>query len=214
VIQAGLVLGMAVAEFGLGFFGMPILTGMALVAEDGFTLVLGEKWRAAVLPFQLLSAVGALMVFSASLPPLFNALGRPDINLKYTATCTLLLPAGFALLGVPYGLVGICVVWLIVYPAIVTGLVCLTRRVTGLRLRDLLAAQMPVAGAVLFMAGVVLAAQRGMGDWDLVPARLGVAIILGVLAYASSIWLFARRTVLADLGGLLRELKHQPHSRR
>jgi O-antigen/teichoic acid export membrane protein len=191
----------------LGFFAIPALTGMALVANDAFTVLLGEKWQSAILPFRLLSAVGLLMVFSASLPPLFNALGRPDINLKYTATCTAVMPLGFVLFGIPYGLVGICVVWLVFYPVLVSGLVFLTRRITGLRLSELLRAQVPVAIAVLTMAGLVLTAQGATSSWNLIAARLGLTIALGVLAYGSFVWMFARHTVLADLGTLLRELR-------
>src|SRR5262249_38681599 len=79
----------------LMFFSMPTLIGMALVAPDAFAVVLGERWVPAVLPFQLLSGAGLLMVLSHSLPPVFNALGRPDINMKYTLVCTLLFPACF-----------------------------------------------------------------------------------------------------------------------
>ncbi len=75
----------------LGFLGMPAMAGMALVAEDGFALVLGPRWQPAVLPFQLLSVVGILMVYGVSLPPLLNALGRPDVNVRYAGTCTLLV---------------------------------------------------------------------------------------------------------------------------
>jgi O-antigen/teichoic acid export membrane protein len=191
----------------LGFFGIPALTGMALVADDGFRLVLGEQWLPAVRPFQLLSVAGTLMVFSASLPPLFNALGRPDINLKYTATCTLVLPLGFVLLGQPYGLIGICMAWLVLYPFLVGGLVCCTRRLTGVGLGDLVRAQVPVLAAAGFMVGVVMAGQwclRGVGP---IGVRLGVSIALGAGAYSGFLGLFARKTVLVDLGVFLRELK-------
>src|SRR5207253_6738045 len=64
----------------IGFIGMPVTVGMALVAEDGIIVVLGEKWRLAVLPFQLLCVSGLFRVYSAMFPMLFNALGRPDLN--------------------------------------------------------------------------------------------------------------------------------------
>ena len=65
-----------------GFLGMPAMVGMALVAPDAFALLLGPRWLPAVLPFQLLAVVGVLMLYSHALPPLFNALGRPGINLR------------------------------------------------------------------------------------------------------------------------------------
>ena len=66
----------------LSVVGMPVLTGMALVANEAFVLLLGEKWIPAIRPFQLLCMVGAIMVVKTSLPPLITALGRPDLNVK------------------------------------------------------------------------------------------------------------------------------------
>ncbi|MBY0232183.1 MAG: lipopolysaccharide biosynthesis protein, partial [Gemmataceae bacterium] len=73
----------------LGAIAVPVLAGMALVADDAFPLVLGEKWNPAILPFQLLSLVGILNVLVYTLSPLLNALGRPDLNFRYTFACAL-----------------------------------------------------------------------------------------------------------------------------
>jgi O-antigen/teichoic acid export membrane protein len=191
----------------LGFAGVPTLTGMALVAEDAFAVVLGEKWLQAVLPFQFLSCVGILMVFSASLPPLFNALGRPDVNVKYTVVCTLVFLPAFMLGGLVHGLIGICLVWLAVYPVLVAGLVWATRGLTGLQPIVLLRAQVPVLVAALIMTTAVVGTRWSLHGLVPVPVRLVLSIAVGVLAYGGGLWLVARRTVLADLGTLWRELR-------
>jgi O-antigen/teichoic acid export membrane protein len=191
----------------LGFLGVPTLVGMALVAPDAFALVLGPKWTPAVLPFQLLSVVGILMVYSYSLPPLFNALGRPEINLRYTATCTVLFPLAFLAGGLLAGLTGICVAWLILYPLAVATLVHLTRSVTGVGLDDLLRAQLPVAGAALCMIGVVLAVQAALADASWPWLRLGACIVAGAATYAGVMLVFARHTVLADVRRLMGEMR-------
>jgi O-antigen/teichoic acid export membrane protein len=191
----------------LGFLGMPALAGMALVAEDGFAVVLGPRWASAVLPFQLLSVVGILMVYGASLPPLLNALGRPDINLRYTATCTLIYPAAFLLAATMAGVIGVCIAWLILYPVLIGTLVALTHRLTGVGLGALVWAQRTVVGAVLFMVAVVLAVRWGMADDERVWLRLVVSIAAGVAAYTGVMLALARNTVLADVRGLVRELR-------
>src|SRR5262249_53789786 len=48
----------------LSFLGMPVLGGMAIVADDAFALFLGEKWLPAVVPFQVLAVVGMIMTVS------------------------------------------------------------------------------------------------------------------------------------------------------
>jgi len=76
----------------LGFLGIPTLVGMAIVAPEAFGLVLGAKWLPSVLPFRLLAVVGIFMIYAGSLPPMFDAIGRPDITLRYSAACALLFP--------------------------------------------------------------------------------------------------------------------------
>jgi O-antigen/teichoic acid export membrane protein len=191
----------------LGFFGMPVLVGMALVAPDAFSLVLGERWAQAVLPFQLLSVVGIVRLYAASLPPLFNALGRPDVNLRYTAVCALVLPAGFYVGGSLAGLEGVCIAWLVLYPLIVAGLLVATRELTGLGLGEMLFAQRAVLGGVLFMTAVVLLVRWGLADLSWPWLRLGVSCAIGAASYAGFLLVFARHTVLADLRRLYRELR-------
>src|SRR5262249_3525686 len=94
--------------------GLPVLAGMALVAPDGLPLVLGDQWGQAVLPLQLLCPVGFVMMVGSAMGPFLNALGRPDLNVRYTAACTIVLPVtflgagwwGIALGGGEGGLVG------------------------------------------------------------------------------------------------------------
>ena len=190
-----------------GFLGIPALVGLALVAPDAFRLILGEKWLPAVLPFQMLTGVGVVMLYSASLPPLLNSLGRPDINLRYTAACTLLLPASFLAGGYLAGLQGICLAWLLLFPLIVAALVVCTRSITGIGLLALLRVQVPVIGAVMVMAVVVLIVQGCLNSILEPWLRLVAAISAGAVSYAGVMLLLARRTVLADLLALWREMR-------
>src|SRR5262245_34595113 len=191
----------------LGFFGLPALVGMMLVADDAFLLVFGSKWTPAVLPFQLLSGAGCVMILSHSLPPVFNALGRPDLNLKYTALCTIIFPACFVPAGQAYGLYGICLVWVVVYPLMVAGLFMLTRHVTGVGLVGLLQVQAPILAAIACMTGAVLTVRWALADAEGTWLRLGASIAAGALSYAGWMLLVARRTVLADLRSLWSELR-------
>jgi O-antigen/teichoic acid export membrane protein len=193
----------------LGLLGAPVLVGMALVAEDAIPVVLGARWLPAVLPFRLLSLVGMVMIVGASLPPLFNALGRPDINLRYTAACAALLPVSFFLLGKAFGVLGVCLAWLVGYPVIVAVLVWSTRRVTGFGLREFLGAQTWVFLALLWMVAWVLLV-RWLA-WDVAaPTRLALQIVTGVLAYAGCLWPIRHRTPLANLRSLLRRGRPEP----
>ena len=191
----------------LSLLGMPVLGGMAIVADDAFALLLGERWLPAVVPFQVLAFVGMLMTVSYSLPPLINALGRPDINLRYTIISTIILPSGFVILGLTHGLVGICWAWLILSPLIEVWIVHSTRHLTGCSVKDLAVAQLPVVMGVIAMAATTLMAKHLLSDVSPAVLRLGATILVGAATYTSFMLLVARRTVVADLRMLLRELR-------
>jgi O-antigen/teichoic acid export membrane protein len=194
----------------LTFVIAPALVGLALVAADGIPLLLGERWTDAVLPFQLLCPVGVIMVVSAALHQTFAALGRPDLTLKYNIVCALVLPAAFFMAAAFYGTVGVCIVWLVLTPLLVTVLLQATRGVTGIGVLDVLRSQLPVLAGVAVMTASVLLVQWALADDSRSGARLAAAIATGALIYAGWMLATARATVLADLRGLWHELRGKP----
>ena len=191
----------------LSLLGMPVLGDMAIVADDAFALVLGEKWLPAVVPFRVLAVVGMWMTVSYSLSPLINALGRPDINLRYTIISTIVLPTGFVILGLTHGLIGICLAWLILYPLIEVWIVHSTRHLTGCGVKDLAIAQLPVVMGVVAMAATTLLCRKLLADLSPAVLRLAATILVGAVTYVGFMLIVARRTVVADLQRLLQELR-------
>jgi O-antigen/teichoic acid export membrane protein len=191
----------------LTLISAPAMIGMALVADDAIPILLGSQWTPAVLPFRILAPVGVIMVVSYSTPPLFNALGRPEINVRFTGLLTALFPASFAVAGWFGGLIGICLVWAILYPLVVAGLLYLTRSITGISLGDLLRTLAPVLLGVVAMTAAVLLV-RQLGAWTEPSAvRLIVSIATGAIVFSAWIWLTARTTVVPSVILLVRELR-------
>ncbi len=60
----------------------PISVGMALIAPSFVPVVLGEEWKPMILPLQLLSVFGLLHAITRHFGGVFNALNRPDYNMK------------------------------------------------------------------------------------------------------------------------------------
>ena len=104
-----------------GFLATPALVGLALVAQDAILVVLGAKWLPAVLPLQIMSLAGVVMVLGSSIDVLYNALGRPDINFRFTALSVVVYPPLFYLCGRYWGLTGVALVWAICYPIMVAA---------------------------------------------------------------------------------------------
>jgi O-antigen/teichoic acid export membrane protein len=190
----------------LGLIGLPVMAGLALVADDAIPLILGAKWAPAVLPFQVMSLAGMSMVLVNSLPPLFGVINRPDVNLRYSAACALTLPPAFYLLGRAYGATGVALAWTLIHPALGVGLVWATRHLTGLTLRKILAALAPCLAGLAAMIATVGAVRAGLAGRPAAP-RLALSIAAGILSYTPVAWWLGRRTVVADLRTLLGELR-------
>ena len=197
----------------LSVIAVPALTGLALIADDAIPLLLGEKWRGAVLWFQLLSPVGALMVVAATVPPLLLALGRPDLNLRYTAACAILYPPTFYVAALLDGVRGVCIAWLVLYPILAGCLIQLTRPITTVSLLDVIAVHRQILVGDAAMIAAVLAV-RLVAPWDswespalAIGARLVFSIVIGAATYTLWIAAFARSTVVADVFALMREIR-------
>jgi O-antigen/teichoic acid export membrane protein len=185
----------------------PAITGLALVGNDIVTLVLGTKWQPAVLLLQLVSPSSVLMVISASMASLLNALGRPDVNVKYNAACAIIMPLAFLAGAASFGLIGICLAWLIAYPLIVAGYIHFSRRITGLALKDFFTMLLPIFSGVACMTVVVLLVRWALAGDDPSLVRLCVSVVCGGLTYLGWNLVFARKTVVANILLFVREFR-------
>jgi len=191
----------------LGVLGLPLLVGMALMAGDGVPGILGEKWQSAVLPLQMLSIVGMVMLVSTSITPLFNTLGRPDINLKYAFICVLVLSPSFCVMASVSGISGVCLAWVVLYPIIVGSFITLNRRLLGFGVIDIVRAIFPILCAVIFMSFTVTTTQWIVKDDQSLVTRLTLPISIGVISYVSFTWIIARRTIFRDVNAIWREFR-------
>ncbi|MGL4555329.1 MAG: hypothetical protein ACRC33_29530, partial [Gemmataceae bacterium] len=135
---------------------------------------------------------------------LYNAVGRPDVMLKYTAVCVVVLPVAFTVGGTLGGLEGVCLAWLLVYPLTVVVLLARTRALLGFGPAAFVAAQLPVIGGAVAMTGAVLLVRLWL---DPGPARLAASVGAGAVTYGLLMTTLARDTVLADVRALWRELR-------
>ena len=93
----------------------PVLVGLCLVANDFVTIVLGEKWTPAIFLFQVLCISGIIKCLASQSPPILNAIGKPQINVRYTLLMTLIMPLTFFIMS-RYGIEWVAMSWLVVYP--------------------------------------------------------------------------------------------------
>jgi O-antigen/teichoic acid export membrane protein len=170
----------------MSFLAFPVLWGMSSIAPELVAVLLGDKWKLAVLPFQLLSLVIPIRMISNLMSPAVMGLGRPDIEFFNLLFASVVIPIGI-LIGVHWGLLGVSLAWVILYPLVFLRYVSRVVRVLEIRMVDVfLAMARPVLGAFIMYAAVMgIRAVLGTdaeGIWYLV-----LLIICGAMVYGGMI---------------------------
>jgi O-antigen/teichoic acid export membrane protein len=101
----------------VSFFSFPIFFGLVAVAPEGIPLILGPKWGSIVIPFQIICLTLPLKAISPILPPAIFAINRPGVNVVNMLITSLLMGTAF-FMGVRFGIMGLCLAWLFVYPLV------------------------------------------------------------------------------------------------
>jgi O-antigen/teichoic acid export membrane protein len=166
----------------------PVFVGTASVAPEFVRVILGPRYEQAILPLVLLCLAMPFQLIASLLPAAVNGMGRPGIEFVNKLFAVLVMPAAF-LIGVQWGLTGLCLAWVIAFPLVLAFQVHRAAPVVAFRERNLLRSLAPVVGATLFMAAVVAGLRAvplrdALGSvWELV-----VLVLAGVAAYAGYVW--------------------------
>ena len=172
----------------------PVFFGISSVAPELVHVVLGEKWLDTILPLQILSIAMALRMLNIT-DPVLNALGRPDAGAKVFAIGCIVMPIAF-LIGIRWGLVGVCYAWLIAYPIHFYITMRISLPIIGLKLSRYIGQFIyPAIFAALMYAAVVVAKQP-IALYIANPIlELIVLISIGAFTYAALVFLFYRSAI-------------------
>jgi O-antigen/teichoic acid export membrane protein len=106
--------GMLQALEAVSLLAFPTFFGMAVVAPDALAVFVGPKWADAVLPFQILCLALPFRSLGLLFAPALFGTGRPRVAVENNAI--MLASVAVALIvGVQWGVVGLCVGWLVGY---------------------------------------------------------------------------------------------------
>jgi len=112
----------------MAFLAFPLFWGMSAVSQELIDVLLGERWTEAGWIMQLLCLMMPLRMLSNLLPPILQAVGRPDLSFRNLIIAVVAMPVAF-LLGVNWGLIGVCLAWIIVFPVVVSIMLWTSLRV-------------------------------------------------------------------------------------
>ena len=171
----------------------PMLVGMAVVADEGILVLLGDKWAPLVLPLRVMCFVGLFRGFTTSIGALFLALGHAKKTFHFNLFRALILPVSFYWLTVECGINGIYFTWLGIFPLTSLVFLLMLAEVIDLRpLRFFLNLRAPFfasfgMGLITFFSGQLLSGTLGL------LSLLIMKIIIGVVVYTTILWLFFRK---------------------
>lgn len=174
-------------------FLVPSLLGLSLVAEQLVPLVFSEKWLGLVWPIKVLSCVAILRALSSNVSSLCYATAKPGIMLRSTFLCALVLPPAFFLGGKFFGLNGIMLVWLLIYPLVgPLFLAELLERQLGLNKREFFRNYIPalVSGALMYVLIAMLSLVFGGSAIEL----LAFKTMVGGISYLLFLRLFFKNS--------------------
>lgn len=165
----------------LVFASTGALWGLSSVAPEFVTVVLGDRWTAAVFPLQMICLVVPLRMLGSIFATAALGLGHSRLDLRNSATSAAILPLAFYV-GVQWGPSGLATAWLVAAPIAFLANFPRLARALGICIRRILeSVRAPlVAGPVMFAAvAFVRVSTPALTD----AARLALLIGVGAGVY-------------------------------
>lgn len=170
----------------------PVCMGM-MVTGDHFIMVLyGQKWQAAIIPFQILCFSGLAKSILTSMGVIFKSKGRPDIELKWNIFFFPVIVV-CVYIGSYYGLVGVAVGMTVTsYLHFVTLWRAL--HLAEIRIKSFfIAIKAAMTGTGLMVLSVYCFNRFYLSQYDFSDIlSLSILTAVGVTVYAGYLLLFAR----------------------
>jgi O-antigen/teichoic acid export membrane protein len=162
---------------------LPALVGVAVVAPDLVTVVLGDKWQIATPVIQVLIWVGILQSVQRLNSTILQACNRTRDMLRYSLIVSGGSLAAF-IIGLHWGVVGVATAYAISSTVIEPYYTWLTTRALGISLLQLGKALRGVVESCIVMAAAVLAARAGLMHTDVSTfLRFMLEIAVGIAVY-------------------------------
>ncbi len=193
----------------IGLVTIPMLIGLALVAEPFMLAVYGQKWAGAIPVLQILCLAGLPQPLTAVTDWVFLSQGRMDIQLRWAFISTGVMLVSF-LVGVNWGITGVALAYVVPNYLLWPFTVTLSGRLIGLTLAEYAANVVrPFIFALIMAAGLLLIG-------SLLPANLSHWLVLlievsaGVIIYGGLVIGFNIQSYRDLCSILQREPKSKP----
>lgn len=172
---------------------MPILAGLALVAEEFVVVLLTEKWLPVVTILQLLCVANIFIVMGMLVPQILAGMGRAGLVLKYNVFVAILLPLA-VFMGVIFGVHAMCLFIGIAYLISYVVVQYIISNLLGISFKELFMVYKHIVLANMIMILSVLIVKSYFHDIPNLYLLL-LEMMIGAGAYALTYWIFFRGEV-------------------
>ena len=181
---------------GIALVTFPLTIGLALVARDVVTLILGAKWVPMVGALQILALYAAVRSLLPLTSQVLVATGRSRTDAIISLQIAITMPIAFWI-GSYWGVTGIAAAWALVHP--IFGLRITYRGFgrAGTTAGAYLAALWPAASSAAIMAAAVVTTGLVIPESWPGGARLALTVLAGAGSYAAAVMMLHRRRVMA-----------------
>lgn len=171
----------------------PLLLGFALVAEELVLLLLTAKWLPIVPILQAFCVLNLLRISGMLISPVLYGRGKAGKVLVYAALSSILLPLSFWV-GAAYGMQGVLIAWMIVYPILYAVLLIYCLHDLKIRFMEYLDSGVAVIIASGVMVCAVLLLKMVLMD-EAVLWRLLAVMMSGAISYSLVFVLFYKAQI-------------------
>ena len=199
---------------GIVFITYPTLIGMFVCSDEIISILLSATWSEVLVPFNVLCLLGLVKSFDPLLSQILISTGYAKRLSIYTFVCGVVMVASCAIGATKFGLLGVSLVWVTVYPLLTLRLlseVCAVIEMTKMEFFGNIA---PVLISSLVMGLAMKVARMLLLAYTKSPlVLLPVEVVVGFVVYLSYSAVFYRsmlleiRSVLNDIGVPVRWLR-------
>lgn len=166
---------------GVSLLSFPVMWGLSSVSPEFVQTFLGEKWVEAILPLTLMCLIMPLRVLSPLMHNGLYAIGRADVSFQITCITAIVMCSAF-LLGAQFGLIGLSLSWVLVFPVVFLFNLLKAGDLLKIRTREIVIALFRPSLASGLMYGAVMLIRPFLSSTPLV--NLVVLVMVGAIAYA------------------------------
>ena len=191
---------------------LPLMLGLAVVANEAVRVVLGQKWQAAAAPLQILAVYMTLRPLGILAEQVLISLRKTRFTMNMSILGFCVFPVAFYIAATWAGPVAVAGAWMALVPVTVLPMLVKLMRTIELSFKDLLWAVWPALAATGVMVTAVLFLRVWLlaQSWSVIWVLAG-EVAAGAVVYGTVLLLFFRGRI-ARFVRFAREMRSTPQA--